>query len=275
MNHKSDLQERIMKVIDPHIHMSVRTTDDYEAMKKAGYELIVEPAFWSGSDKQHAESFLDYFHHLLTFEQGRAKKYGLNYYSFICINSKEARNPLAREVVERMEPFLEHEYCLGVGEIGLDLITHQEVEIFRKQVELAEKHKTLCIIHSPHINKRLGVETLFNILKEYNVDLKRYVMDHNTEETIELSKSYPDVYIGMTLYPTKVSIERAAQMILKYGSERIMLNSSADWGKSYPLMVSEAAATLGNYGVKEADAFRVTYQNAYDFFAQSPKFEIK
>ncbi len=264
-----------MKIIDPHIHVSVRTTNDYEAMKKAGYELVVEPAFWAGSDKQYAEGFLDYFNHMLTFEKSRANKYGLNYYSFVCINAKEARNSIAEEVVERMESFLDHPSCLGVGETGLDLITPEEINIFRKQVALAEKHKTLCIVHSPHINKRLGIKTLFDNLTDMNVDLNRYVMDHNTEETIKLSKSYPDVHIGMTLYPTKVSIERAAKMILEYGSDKIMLNSSADWGNSYPLMVSEAAKNLGKYGVKEEDVFKVTYQNALDFFSQSEKFKLR
>jgi uncharacterized protein len=263
-----------MKLIDPHIHMSVRTTDDYEEMKKKGFRCIVEPAFWSGSDKQYAESFLDYFNHMLTFEHARAKKYGLHYYAFVCINAKEARNKIAREVVERMESFLKHPACLGVGEVGLDMITPEEIEICKKQVQLAEKHKTLCIIHTPHINKRVGVEKLFEILKEEKVDMKRYVMDHNTDETIAISKSYPDIYIGITLYPTKMNIEKTAKIIKEYGAERIMLNSSADWGKSYPLMVAEAAEKLKDYGISHEDITKVTYQNAHDFFSQSPKFTI-
>ena len=263
-----------MKVIDPHIHISVRTTDDYEAMHKAGYVAVVEPAFWSGSDKQYAESFLDYFNHILNFEAARAKKYGLHHYSLICINSKEARNPIAMEVVERMEPYLEHKNCLGVGEIGLDLITDAEIEVFKKQVELCEKHKVLCVIHLPHINKRVGAEIIMKILVEKKVDLNRYILDHNTEETIGFTKQYPEMFMGMTLYPTKVSIERAAEMIKEYGAGNIMLNSSADWGKSYPLMVSEAARTLTEFGVSAEDAEKVTYSNAVRFYSQSPKFKI-
>ncbi len=261
-------------IIDPHIHMSVRTTDDYEAMYKAGYKAIIEPAFWSGQDRQYPESFLDYFNHMLNFENKRAEKYGLKHYALVCVNAKEARNKIASKVIENMEPYMEHENCLGVGEIGLDLITPEEIDICRIQIRLCEKHKTLCIIHTPHTNKRVGVEKLFSILKEENVDMNRYIMDHNTEETMHISKKYA-AYIGITLYPTKVSIERAARIIKEHGPEKIMLNSSADWGRSFPLMVSEAAQELPKYGISPEDIKKVTFSNAYNFYSQSNKFKVE
>lgn len=264
-----------MAYIDPHIHMSVRTTDDYEAMYNAGYKAIIEPAFWSGQDKQYAGSFLDYFNYMLNFEHTRAEKYGLTHYTLICVNAKEARNTeIAREVIRNMEPYLEHPNCLGVGEVGLDLITPEEIQICTEQIRLCEKHKMLCIIHSPHTNKRAGVEQLFSILEQENVDMRRYIMDHNTEETIGISKSYSDIGIGITLYPTKVSIKRAAEMIKQHGADRVMLNSSADWGKSYPLMVSQAAQQMKEYGVTEEQIRKVTFSNARDFYSQSSKFSL-
>jgi len=38
-----------MRFFDPHIHMTSRTTDDYEAMAAAGVRALIEPAFWLGS----------------------------------------------------------------------------------------------------------------------------------------------------------------------------------------------------------------------------------
>ena len=37
--------------IDPHIHVSSRTTDDYQAMQQAGIVAIIEPAFWLGQPR--------------------------------------------------------------------------------------------------------------------------------------------------------------------------------------------------------------------------------
>ena len=39
-----------MRVIEPHIHMYSRTTNDYEAMYAAGIRACVEPSFWLGTD---------------------------------------------------------------------------------------------------------------------------------------------------------------------------------------------------------------------------------
>ncbi|PIQ21204.1 MAG: hydrolase TatD, partial [Cytophagales bacterium CG18_big_fil_WC_8_21_14_2_50_42_9] len=40
-----------MLYIDPHVHMTSRTTDDYEAMRNAGVVAMIEPAFWMGQPR--------------------------------------------------------------------------------------------------------------------------------------------------------------------------------------------------------------------------------
>jgi predicted metal-dependent TIM-barrel fold hydrolase len=212
---------------------------------------------------------------MLEFEHDRAAKYGMYHYSLLGVNAKEARNTkIAFEVIEHMEEYLNHPNCLGVGEIGFDLITPDEEEVLRRQVRLAEQHKLPVIIHSPHTNKRVGVERILNILREEKADLKRYILDHNTEETIGITLAKPYILAGITLYPTKLNNARAAELIKKYGAERILINSSADWGKSYPLNVAQAAAEMPGLGVAEKDIQKVVLDNAIGFFSQSPKFKI-
>ena len=48
-------------IIDPHAHMISRTTDDYEAMAKAGIVAVIEPAFWLGQPRTNVGSYADYF----------------------------------------------------------------------------------------------------------------------------------------------------------------------------------------------------------------------
>lgn len=259
--------------IEPHIHMYARTTDDYEAMKEAGCEIVLEPAFWSGTDRSCAGSFFDYFRHLLEFERARARKYGIVHYSFLGVNAKEARNTdIAFEVMERMEEFLDHPAALGVGEIGLDLITPEEEEVFRRQVRIAEKREMPVIVHTPHTNKRVGVDRVIDILKEENADSARYIIDHNTEETIEASLSFGDCLAGITLYPTKMNPDRTSSVIKRWGADRIILNSSADWGKSYPLNVFTAAKELASLAIPAGDVEKVTYSNVKRFLSRSQKF---
>jgi len=46
-------------IIDPHAHMISRTTDDYDAMAKAGVVAVIEPAFWLGQPRTNVGSYAD------------------------------------------------------------------------------------------------------------------------------------------------------------------------------------------------------------------------
>ena len=67
-----------MKFIDPHIHMTSRTTNDYEAMSKAGIVAIIEPAFWLGQPRTEVGSFKDYFSSIVGWEAFRASQFASN-----------------------------------------------------------------------------------------------------------------------------------------------------------------------------------------------------
>jgi predicted metal-dependent TIM-barrel fold hydrolase len=266
-----------MPYIEPHIHCVVRTTEDYWNMSIAGILAVVEPSFWAGTDKKHVECFEDYWEHMTTFETARAKKYGIDHYVMISCNPKEARNPIAPKVVEAMIPFLDRECVLGVGEIGFDLITDEEEEIFRQQLRIAIERDLLVILHSPHQNKLKGIERSIEIIKEENAPEERIVLDHNTEETMELTLRETKCMAGMTIYyVTKLSAERAVNMMAQYGTDRMIINGSADWGYSDPLAVPKAAMVMRKSGYfSEAEVRKVTFDNPYNFLAQSPRFRLQ
>ena len=50
-----------MNVIEPHIHMIARTTQDYERMARMHTVACCEPAFWAGYDRTSPQAFHDYF----------------------------------------------------------------------------------------------------------------------------------------------------------------------------------------------------------------------
>lgn len=77
-----------MRYIDPHIHMNVRTTADYEAMAAAGIVAVIEPAFWLGQPRTSAGSYVDYLSTLVGWERFRAAQFGLRHYCAIGLNSK-------------------------------------------------------------------------------------------------------------------------------------------------------------------------------------------
>jgi Predicted metal-dependent hydrolases with the TIM-barrel fold len=265
-----------MRIIEPHIHMFSRTTDDYYMMAAAGIECVVEPTFWLGSDRTSVSSCTDYYEHLITVESARAIKYGIDYFTCIGHNAKEANNlTLANEVVDNLEPYLQRDRVVAVGEIGFDLITDAEEEIFRRQLKLAVKYDMPAVVHTPHQNKRVGTEKILNIVKEEKLEPSKTLVDHNTEETIAMTLN-AGVWAGLTIYPiTKLSSERAVQIIRQYGTDRIMLNSSADWGYSDPLLVPKTVTNMRLAGFSKEEIKKVVFHNPYNFYKQSPKFTFE
>ena len=63
-----------------------------EAMAKAGFEAIVEPAFWLGAPRTSVGTFIDYFELMIGWETQRAKQYGIEHFTCIAMNPREANN---------------------------------------------------------------------------------------------------------------------------------------------------------------------------------------
>ncbi len=156
-----------MLYIDPHIHMVSRTTDDYKRMALAGCVLVSEPAFWAGFDRSGPEGFRDYFRQLTGFEPGRARNYGIEHRTWICINAKEAENvALAHEVIKMIPEFLDARSVLGIGEIGLNKNTKNEATVFLEHLELAARLNELVLVHTPHLaDKYQGTRMILDMVR--------------------------------------------------------------------------------------------------------------
>jgi predicted metal-dependent TIM-barrel fold hydrolase len=264
-----------MRIIDPHAHMYSRTVDDYEMMVLCGIEVLVEPSFWIGNDRKHAGSFFDYFNHISEWEpKNRAAKRGMKHFCTIAMNPKEAEDlSLAREVIAGMTPFLDRPTAIGIGEIGLNNITKNEETVLREQLEIAKNQSVPVIVHTPHNNKLEGTLRILAICKEVGIPPALVNIDHNTEETIQHTLD-GGFYAGVTMYPrTKCTPQRGRDIIERFGSERVLLNSACDWETSDPLAVPKAARLMMQTGFTRAQTRRVVWENPYHFLAQSPKFK--
>lgn len=264
-----------MKFFDPHIHMTSRTTDDYTALADAGVVAIIEPAFWLGQPRTGLSTFKDYYSSLVGWERFRSSQFGIKHYCTIGLNSREANHEdLAEQVMEILPLYLYKEGVVGVGEIGFDDQTAAEEKYYRLQLELAKEGNLPVQVHTPHRDKKKGTELSMAIALEHGIDPSMVIIDHNNEETVEsvLNKGF---WAAFTIYPfTKMGNERMVEIVKKYGSERIMVNSAADWGISDPLAVPKTAALMKIKGISDEDIRLVTYQNAIDAFAQSGQINV-
>jgi len=259
-----------MIYLDPHVHMVSRTTDDYEKMAAAGVKAIIEPAFWQGQPRTQIGSFQDYFASLVGWERFRAAQFGIRHYCTMGLNSKEANNEaLAEQVMDLLPLFLTKEGVVAVGEIGYDDQTPLEDKFFRKQLELAKDVGLPVLIHTPHRNKKQGTYRSMDVIEEHGIPPHLVIIDHNNEETYRevLDRGY---WCAFTIYPgTKMGNERMVDILQVAGAERVIVDSSADWGKSDVLAVPKTAKLAEQRGIPHEHIKLATYTNAITAYAQS------
>lgn len=265
-----------MRYIEPHAHMVSRVTDDYVALATAGCAAVCEPAFWAGFDRSSPQGFHDYFRQLTEHEPRRAARYGLAHYSWLCINPKESEDvQLATEVLALIPGFLDRPGVLGIGEIGLNKNSRNELRVLEMHVDLAARHNQLILVHTPHLEDKLkGTRLILDVLKaDPRIRPERVIIDHVEEHTVRqvLDRGH---WAGMTLYPiSKCTPARAVDILDCYGQERLWLNSACDWGESVPLAVPHTALEMRRRGWLTDTIDRVIFRNPVDFLSQCPKFQ--
>ena len=262
-----------MRVIDPHIHMSARTTYDYLVMREYGVVAIIEPAFWLGQPRTSGGTFRDYFSTLIGWERFRAGQFGIRHYCTVSLNPKEANNPdIADEVIDMLPLYACKEGVVAIGEVGYDDNTEAEDKYFRIQLQMAKELDKLVLVHTPHRNKKEGTTRSMDVCIECGMDPSRVIIDHANEETVEeiLDRGF---WCAFSIYPnTKMGNERMVEVVQRYGHQQIFIDSAADWGMSDPLAVPKTAQLMLESGISEDQVQAVCYGNALAAYAQSGEF---
>lgn len=263
-----------MRIFDPHIHMSSRTTDDYEAMYAAGVRALVEPSFWLGQPRTNVGSYVDYFDALTGWERFRASQFGIRHHCALALNPKEANDPRCREVMSELPRFLRRESVVAVGETGYDSMTPEEDEVLEAHLALAIEHGLPVIVHTPHRDKKHGTRRTLEVIAHSGIAPELVVLDHLNEVTIEMVKE-SGAWMGFSIYPdTKMDPQRMVALLQRYGTDRVLVNSAADWGRSDPLLTAKTGTAMVEAGFGPGDVDTVLWQNPVDFFGQSGRLDL-
>ena len=263
-----------MRIFDPHIHMTSRTTDDYEAMHAAGVRALVEPAFWLGQPRTSPASFYDYFDSLLGWEPFRAAQYGIAHHCALALNPKEANDPRCTAVLDELPRYLVKDSVVAVGEIGYDSMTPAEDTALAAQLQLAADHGLPALVHTPHRDKLAGLRRTLDVVRESALDPDHVLLDHLNEMTVRAAKE-AGCWLGFSVYPdTKMDEKRMVAVLRAYGPERVLVNSAADWGRSDPLKTRAVADLMLAEGFDEDDVDLVLWRNPVAFYGLSGRLDL-
>ncbi|OJF12661.1 TatD family hydrolase [Couchioplanes caeruleus] len=263
-----------MRVFDPHIHMTSRTTDDYRRMADHGVRAVVEPAFWLGQPRTNPGSFTDYFDSLLGWEPYRASQFGIRHHATLALNPKEANDPRCKGVLDLLPRYLDKDGVVAVGEIGYDAMTPAEDEAFAAQLELAVRYELPALVHTPHRDKASGTRRSLDVVAASGIDPGMVAVDHLNEVTVAAVRD-SGCWTAFSIYPeTKMSPSRMVEILKEYGTERVLVNSAADWGHSDPLLTVATGRAMLAAGFTADDVDRVLWRNPAEFYGRSGRLDL-
>ncbi len=241
---------------DSHIHTEGLGFSELKRMREEGITNVCSPAFFPIQPK-FAETMIDVIRKLSEFEVERVAAAGIAAIAAVGIHPR-CIPPGYEKVLE----FLESGEWVAFGEIGLETGSEIEVEVLRKQLELAKKLDVRCVIHTPRSNKREVTKKTLKVLEDVGLPHELAVIDHVSRENLDLVLE-TDCWIGLTVQPGKLSEREAAEIVKEHGAERFMLNSDAGYRDSDFLSVARAAKVIDDVC---GEGRKVAFENARKFF---------
>ncbi|MBO8179999.1 MAG: TatD family hydrolase [Archaeoglobus sp.] len=242
---------------DSHLHSEGLGFSELKTLSQNQIKEVCSLAFFPVKPK-YPQTMVDVFRKLMEFEPMRCEAAGIRMYPAVGIHPRCI--PPDYEFVLK---YLEEGEWVAFGEIGLELVTDEEVEVLKSQLGLAKKLDVPCIIHTPRGEKVKATRKTIEILNSLDFPPQLAVIDHVNFETIDMVLE-TEYWIGLTIQPGKLSPDDAARIVAEYGSERFMLNSDAGYRDVEIATVASAAEKIAeNVGKDEAE--RVARKNARKF----------
>ncbi len=139
---------------------------------------------------------------------------------------------------------------------------------------MARRFELPVLVHTPHRDKAAGTTRTLDVVKESGLEPHRVVVDHLNEVTVkEVADS--GCWMGFSIYPdTKMDPDRMVVILQQFGTERILVNSAADWGKSDPLRTYATGQAMLAAGFTEDDVDQVLWRNPVAFYGQSGRLDL-
>ncbi|WP_275413011.1 TatD family hydrolase [Rugosimonospora africana] len=261
-------------MLDAHIHMTSRTTDDYERMAAAGVRAVVEPASCPGQPRTNPASFADYFDALIGWEPFRAVQFGIRHHAALGLDPKEANDPRCHDVIDLLPEYLDRDGVVAVGEIGYDSMTPTEDEAFAAQLGLAVAHGLPAFVRIPCCEGLRAARRSLAVVGESTIEPGRVVIDNLTEVSAAIVRE-AGCWMGFSIYPeATMSPQRMVDFLEMYGTDRVLVSSAADWGRSDPLLTVATARAMLAAGFSRDDVDRVFWRNPAEFYGQSGRLDL-
>ena len=251
--------------IDTHCHILKEDYDDIDRIIEDDFK-VVDKIIVSGCEKESIEESLELI-----------EKYD-NIYATIGYHPEQV-DRVTDDDLEELEKLLGNPKVVGLGEIGLDYHYEkdkkkEQIELFEKQLKIAEKLNIPVLIHS-----REATEDTMNTLKKYKVHGIIHAFSGSYETGLEYIKMGYLLGIGGVVTFTNSNL---GEVVSKLGVDHLVLETDAPYliphpfrgrgmknsSKYIPFIAKKVSEMTG---VSLEDVGKITSENAEELFDLNSK----
>lgn len=262
------LYEEYMDYLDSHLHLTDLTWENMYTMSTAGIKTVVSPVILGAIKPVSHETIRDMWDHQLEIQLVRTSEHCIKSYAMIGIAMVSTPRDNLPLLLEWLEEYLHREEVVALGEVGIEPssktadIDEQET-ILTGQLEVAKRVGKPVCFHTPpwNENKTLYSKKLLQLCRDHSLRMNKVIFDHCSEANIEAVLD-SGAYAAITVQPWRnMSPEVAADLVINYGADRIMIDSDCGSSRSDPLAVPKTALALQKKGASQKTISMVCYEN--------------
>lgn len=249
-------------MIDTHMHADARSGEDFEKMYLAGIDCAITCSYYPYKIPQDIV-LLNHLNRILELDTKRASEQGIDLKVALGIHPTNSNvNP--EIIFKNLYNWIDSKQIVAIGEIGLEDLTDNEIEIFKQQLDIASETNSKVIIHTPRKNKLKVLKVILDIIPQH-INENQAVIDHINPNVVEEAID-TDCMLGLTVQPQKMDKFEAISILDKYGFDKFLLNSDISNKPSDPLSVPKTIRELKKQGYKKSEIDKVAQDNAKKFF---------
>lgn len=249
-------------MIDTHIHADSRSSEDFEMMYLAGIDSAVTCGFYPYK-LYNDRVLLNHLERILEYDTVRVGKYGIDLKVALGIHPSNCDVDPGL-IYDSLYHWIGNGDIVAIGEIGLEKLTEDEIDIFKRQLEIGDETQTPVIVHTPRRNKSEVLGEIMDIVPAY-IDSRFVVIDHVNSSVVD-DVIDSGCMLGLTVQPGKMEKDEAVCILDQYGFDNFLLNSDISNMPSDCLSVSKTIRELEKENYKKRDVEKVAFGNAEKFF---------
>lgn len=250
-----------MYYVDAHTHLTDMTYENLQSMALANIRGIIAPVQIPVHRPLSADAMVDIWNMHIEEFRPRCKQLLIDMYAMIGMSMVCTPADQIDRLLREMETFLAKPEVVAVGEVGFELNSPTNPDeayqqrLYESQLDVVKSAGVVLDIHTSFAPERKIKYTKLSLelAAAHGLDMNKVVVDHCTADNIDLALD-AGAYAAITVQPWRgITPEIAANLIMKYNSDRIFVDSDcAGDGPSDPLSVAKVAYALELAGADRA-----------------------